>query len=343
MIKKNIQWSLKQIIIMIRKNKILFNNVFQRSYVWERSRQSRLIHSFLEDYPVPALYAVCKGEGKDKVYDMLDGKQRLEAVRAYMNDEFALINVPPVHADNENLEEEEYDVNGKLFSQLPENLQDILNGRTLTLYFYDDITYGQIQRMFANLNNGKPLSTKAKNIANCIDLRNISEIGKHDLFGEILTEKAKEDRKHLPMVMKIWMMLNYDIDDVSFESRDFNEVMENTKFTEDESREVVDILNRYYSIYKTVENLEDKKAAKKIMGKMKMETHLVSLIPFVKKAKEEDIDSDLMASFMENLFSGDTIVSGEYMDACKNGSAKSANIRRRHDEIEKRWEEFFAE
>ena len=96
MIKKNIQWSLKQIIIMIRKNKILFNNVFQRSYVWERSRQSRLIHSFLEDYPVPALYAVCKGEGKDKVYDMLDGKQRLEAVRAYMNDEFALIKNHPV-------------------------------------------------------------------------------------------------------------------------------------------------------------------------------------------------------------------------------------------------------
>lgn len=343
MVKKNIQWTLKQIFMMIKKGKITFDSIFQRSYVWERERQSRLIHSFLEDYPVPALYATCEGEGKDRIYSMLDGKQRLEAIRAYMNDEFALVNVPTVHADNENLEEEEFEINGKLFSQLPEVLQDLLNSRTMTLYFYDDITYEQIQRMFANLNNGKPLSTKAKNIANCIDLKNISEIGKHELFGEILTEKGMENRKHLPMVMKIWMMLNYDIDDVSFESRDFNDIMERTKLTEDESREVVDVLNKYYSIYKAVEDDEDKKAAKKTVTKMKMETHLVSLAPFIKRAIEEDIDSKLMASFMMNIFTGDTVVSEDYMEACKNGSAKTANIRKRHDEIGKRWEEFFAE
>lgn len=339
--KANITWSCKQIAKMAGNGTFNFDNIIQRSYVWEQARKSNLIHSLIEGYPVPPFYAK-KVDGR--TYDFLDGKQRINAIRGFIENEYYLTGVPEeiTYTDSEGNERNLW-IDGKFFKDLPEEIQDAIKDYHLTIYYYEDITPEQVRMLFAKLNNGKPLSTKERNIANCVDIITVSDIGKHELFQNTMTEKALATRKQLPIIMKVWMMLNEDIDDVSFESKTFNEVMQETKMSDAERDEVVSVLDKIYAIYNALEEYDNAKVAKAVRKKMVSETHMISLVPWIKQAIDEEISDKLMGDFMVELFGNGVIVSDAYSDACKGGSAKNANIKRRHDEIEKVWNKFFSE
>lgn len=338
--KANITWSAKQIAKMANNGTFTFDNIIQRSYVWEQSRKSELIHSMIEGYPIPPFYAK-KVDGK--VYDFLDGKQRMDAIKGYINDEYQLKDVPNVEVVNDTGETEVISIDGLKFSQLPEELQDAIKDYSLTIYYFENITDEQVRILFKKLNNGKPLSTKDRNIANCVDIKTLIEIGKHDVFRHILTEKSLTARKHLPMIMKIWEMLNKDIDDISFASKDFNETMKTIEIEEEERNEIVSVLDFFKNAYVYLANeffgleLHQIKLIRKRIGS---ETHFISLMPFVKKAMELGYDYKMLSKFFIEAFGKETIVSDEYTEACKSGSAKAANIKIRHEELQKVWNDF---
>lgn len=347
----NITWNAKQIAKMANNGTLRFDNIIQRSYVWEQTRKSELIHSMIEGYPVPAFYAR-RVDGK--VYDFLDGKQRINAIRGFINGEYALMGIANVEVANDDGTTEEMDLNGMKFDDLPEQVQDSIKDYYFTIYYYENITPEQIRTMFKKLNNGKPLSTKERNIANCTDIVTVTDIGKHPIFSDILTQKGIDGRKQLPMVMKVYMMLNDFIENVSFESKPFNEVMQDTKMTEAQKEEIIAVLNRYHMIYNHVAEVEDKKMAKFIQKKMATEVHMISLMPFIKKSINENVNPDLLVGFMKEIFCQNIgsdgkiegvyyVVSPEYDAACKSGSAKNANIIRRNDELQKAWDRYFAE
>ena len=347
----NITWNAKQIAKMANNGTLRFDNIIQRSYVWEQTRKSELIHSMIEGYPVPAFYAR-RVDGK--VYDFLDGKQRINAIRGFIGGEYALMGIANVEVVNDDGSTEEMDLNGMKFDDLPEQVQDAIKDYYFTIYYYENITPEQIRTMFKKLNNGKPLSTKERNIANCTDIVTVTDIGSHPLFSDILTQKGIDGRKQLPMVMKVYMMLNDFIENVSFESKPFNEVMQDTKMTEAQKEEIIAVLNRYHMIYNHVAEVEDKKMAKFIQKKMATEVHMISLMPFIKKSINENVNPDLLVGFMKEIFckniSADGkidgsyyVVSPEYDAACKSGSAKNANIIRRNDELQKAWDRYFDE
>ena len=335
----NINWSAKQFTKMANNGLLLFNNIFQRSYVWEIARKSNLIHSMIEGYPIPPFYAR-RIDGRK--YDFLDGKQRMNAIQGYINGTYALTGVPEVtYTDAEGNEKTIY-IGGLKFDELPEELQDAIKDYSLTIYYYDNITPEQVRTLFAKLNNGKPLSTKEKNIAYCTDIKTVSELGNHPLFMETFTEKAKESRKQLPIVMKIWLMLNEELEDISFASKDFNPIMTDTIISDEEKNDIIAVLNKAYDIYNEVSENNPASIAKKVKRKMVSETHLVALVPFFKWAIENNISNKLASDFMVELFYNN-LVSDEYAEACKNGCAKTANITIRHKEIEKKCNEFFRE
>lgn len=335
----NITWSAKQVTKMANNGALVFDNVIQRSYVWEVARKSNLIHSMIEGYPIPPFYAR-RVDGKK--YDFLDGKQRMNAIQGFLNGDYALTGIPEVtYTDAEGNEKTAY-IGGMKFDELPEELQDTIKDYSLTIYYYDNISSEQIRTLFAKLNNGKPLSTKEKNIAYCTDIKTVSELGNHPLFMETFTEKAKDSRKQLPIVMKIWVMLNEEIEDISFASKDFNPVMTDTIISDEEKENIIAVLNKAYDIYNAVGENNSASVAKEVRRKMVSETHLVSLAPFFKWAIDNDINNKLASDFMIELFYKN-LVSDEYAEACKNGSAKNANITIRHKEIEKKCNEFFRE
>lgn len=70
--KANISWNARQLSKMIEKGSITFDSAVQRGFVWDDERKSLLIHSMLEGYPIPPMYAAKDTE--TKILSMLDGK-----------------------------------------------------------------------------------------------------------------------------------------------------------------------------------------------------------------------------------------------------------------------------
>lgn len=342
--KSSIVWSAKQLKGMVVNGKINFDHIVQRSYVWERSRKSALIESMIIGYPIPPVFAkrVDDGTGKrgGNIYHIMDGKQRLSTIKEYLNDEFALTALEPVtFMDDEIGEECTADISDKKFSELPEALQNYLHTVVINVTYFDNLTKEEERELFKRLNAGKPLSTKSRLLASCKDIEGLLDIGSHKLFDEMMTDKARANKNQVALVMKVWCMMNQEINDVCFESKVFNPLLEKTEITETEKLAMVEVFNLIVDTHTALVDRKEKKVAKKLYT----ETHMVSLVPYFKRAVEDGIDAEMMADWLVEFF-GTTegaSVSALYNEAAGSGSAKSSNIIDRDDALAESYAEFF--
>src|SRR6185369_4002787 len=53
---------------------------FQRQSVWTERDRAKLIDSILRNYPLPAIFLYKREQDGDLVFDVIDGKQRLESI-----------------------------------------------------------------------------------------------------------------------------------------------------------------------------------------------------------------------------------------------------------------------
>ncbi len=343
--KANISWSAKQLKAIVMNEKANFDHLAQRGYVWEKARKSAFIESMILGYPIPPIFAkrTCDGTEKrvNNIYYILDGKQRLSTVNEYLNDEFELTTLPTVsYMDDDIGEECKCDITGKKFSELPDALQSHLNTVMFNVIYFDNLTKEEERELFKRLNNGKPLSTKSRLLASCKDIEGLLDIGSHKLFDEMLTDKSKENKNQVALVMKSWCMINMDINDVSFESKAFNPILEKAEVSEAEKINMVNVFNLVVDTHTMLVNTKRKKIAKKLYT----ETHLISLMPYFNKAVESDIGCGMMADWITEFFDADgASVSEVYNEACSGGSAKNVNILSRHNELEDSYNEFFKE
>lgn len=337
----SITWTCKQIVKMIEKETISFKNVVQRSFVWEKSRMSELIWSIIMGYPIPPIYAERGNEDNDKVkvYDVLDGQQRNTTIYKFLKDEFALTELKPIPYLDEEGNECTIDISGKKFSELEEELQDIIKDATITVKYFDNLEQNQKAEMFRRLNNGKPLSTKSRTLASAKNIGELLDIGSHKLFEDMLTEKSRENKNHAVLVVKAWTMLNNEVENVSFASKDFNPLIEKVEISDEEKLELVSTFDYIVNVHDELIENKEKNVAKKLYT----ETHFISIIPYIKKAMENDINEAMFAEFLINFFKteNDTDEYKEYMDACASGVARNASITARDNALGKSYAEFF--
>lgn len=327
MIKKaNINWSAKQLVKMMEKGTITFDNAIQRGLTWDNNRKSLLIHSLLEGYPVPPFYAAKDEKG----YSCLDGKQRSNAISEYMNDIYALANVPDVTTE----EGEEIEVNGMKFSELEEELQDRIKDYSLTFYYFDGITDDEISSLFFRLNNGKALSAieLSRVKAKCLD--KIREIGNHDLFHNALTEKAMNKYTNEDLVIKSWVLLN--VENPSFETKTIRPIMETIDITDEQAEQLNKIFDRILQTHCIIasQKTEDEKVNKinkKIAKRVITRTHLLSLVPVAMESIDNNISAEVFTEFTKEFFSGSksASISDIYNSASGAGSAKQESVRKR--------------
>lgn len=57
---------------------------FQRQSVWNERDRAKLIDSILRNYPLPAIFLYKREEDGNLVFDVIDGKQRLESILMFM-------------------------------------------------------------------------------------------------------------------------------------------------------------------------------------------------------------------------------------------------------------------
>lgn len=348
--KSNMPLSAKQVSIMDANGKFNYEHIIQRGLVWERSRKSALIESMILGYPIPQVY--CRRDREEgssakrnSTYVVMDGKQRLTSIASFIRDEWALSVLKPVTYSCYDGEERTEDISGKFFSELPEEIQDKIKDTSLNFIYFDEILPSEERELFKRLNSGKPLSAKAKLVANCKDLDNVMNLGNHPLFKEILTDNARAQKSQVAIVMKMWAMLNIDIDEVSFESKVFNQLAETTTISQEQYLTLYNVMALMQDAYNCLLNNDGYKGnalAKKTAKKFATETHLVSFAPFFYRAIKDGYNSArMMADWLIDFFveEDEKEVSGYYL-ACSSGSAKNDKIQARNNVISASYNQF---
>jgi hypothetical protein len=143
--------SVNEVIKRIRAKRYQLDPDFQRTFVWQLDKQSKLIESCLMRIPLPVFYVA---EAKDGRIVVVDGLQRLTTLQRYMDDAFGLVGLA---SDKEAAEN--HPLEGKRFKDLPINLQERIEDTQLIFYILDAKAPERARLdIFDRVNSGVPLS-----------------------------------------------------------------------------------------------------------------------------------------------------------------------------------------
>src|SRR4051812_48807902 len=137
----------------------------RQSDVWSEEKRQLFIDSLLNGYDVPKLYfhRLRRAKTPAPLFAIVDGKQRLEAIRAFVKNEFSLSqDFVDVEADG--------DVNasiagGKSFTELTQQhpaLAGRLMERSLDIVVIETPDVEIIEELFSRLNEAVPLNAPEK-------------------------------------------------------------------------------------------------------------------------------------------------------------------------------------
>lgn len=185
---ENKPFSLKQIVDLIADGDIDLSPDFQRNFIWDKTRQSRLIESIFLGLPLPSIYLSQYDDGKLTV---VDGLQRLSTIKRFMDDELILLNL-------EYLQE----CNGLRYSELGQKLSPLRLrrfGQTQIMCFVIDYRSPSKLKfdLFRRLNTGgKPLNNQE--IRNCLSRPGVQQVLKNmvhsEAFGKATSHSVKDTR-----------------------------------------------------------------------------------------------------------------------------------------------------
>lgn len=165
---------------------------FQRNYVWDITRKSRLIESILLQIPLPVIYLSRDLEGK---YQVVDGVQRLSVIEEFFSNNFRLVNLEYLKQECE----------GKFYSKNKENSLHMKFVRQLRTYQIDCNVIEPSTPIDVKFDIFKRLNTGGKTLNNQ-EIRNsmmvpavrnfIRELAKSDEFKKATNYKIKPKRMH---------------------------------------------------------------------------------------------------------------------------------------------------
>jgi 5-methylcytosine-specific restriction endonuclease McrA len=78
------QKTIQTIVHHYENNQLNLEPGFQRSSVWGDRDRDKLIDSILRNYPLPSIFLYKRYEAGNLVYDVIDGKQRIESLLLFM-------------------------------------------------------------------------------------------------------------------------------------------------------------------------------------------------------------------------------------------------------------------
>ena len=175
--------SLSELHRWYKSGRIIIDPEWQRNYVWDLSRASKLIESFLLDIPVPVVYFAKTNLGK---YEVIDGLQRLTSVFNFFDNKYKLQKLDLLN---------EY--KGKSFQELPMEIQNKLEDSILRSFELSD-SHGDIHFVvFERLNTGG-IKLNDMEIRNCLyrgALNSlIKDLTKNENFKKAINQKNFDKR-----------------------------------------------------------------------------------------------------------------------------------------------------
>lgn len=197
----------KSVVNRIRKGNIQFSAYFQRqTNQWSKAQKALLIDSALRGVPIPGVYLQKQATGgKDAVYLVIDGCQRLSTIADFMDGNFRLPkDLPPVDGQK---------IAGCSYQTLPEPLQNALNDCSLNLCVIESATTEEVVELFRRLNNGQPLTAAQKNKAVMGErlASVVAEIAAKPVFSKILSPTQLRRDEAQMIVVQTLMLLSEDV------------------------------------------------------------------------------------------------------------------------------------
>ncbi|MBC1491924.1 DUF262 domain-containing protein [Listeria booriae] len=317
-------WSIKQIKGMYEKKRTLsFEHPVQRKGgQWNQYQQSLFIHSLLTNFPVPTVYTT----KSDDIHYVLDGKQRLTSIFAFVNNEFAL------HEDIPDVDG--FMAGGSYFSELSEELRDDLLSSNLSICQLDDCTDEDIEEVFYRLNNSTPLTSiqKVKARMGSDVATQLNKLVSHDFMTSVVKLTKAQSRKEvdLKIIVQALMVQGNEYQNVTKLTE--NEVCkhaESLKSGFNTSAELADI-ERTFDFLLLALNEEDKTLLKPV--------HLPMIIRTAQKYKNQ-YEVDVFRNWYLDMTVRYKLGEGDGAEAYKShtgaGSTGAAKVRGRIEEMER--------
>jgi len=131
----------------VSRGKINPQPEFQRYFVWNDAKASRLIESLLLDIPIPVVYVAEEG---DKTYSVVDGQQRITSISSYISGKFP--DGKDFRLSGLQVLEE---LNGKPFKKLAHDFQESIMSAMIRLIIINQDSENNVKfELFKRLNLG---------------------------------------------------------------------------------------------------------------------------------------------------------------------------------------------
>ncbi len=186
----------------IDKGSYIMDPDFQRDFIWNDEKQSKLIESVLMRIPLPVFYLAENSQGQMVV---VDGLQRLSTFHRFVNNKLSL-SLP-----------HQPELNKKNFEDLSAKLQNRIEDCNLILYLIDaKVPQRALLDIFERVNSGIPLTRQQ--MRNCLFMgKSTSFLKKEattDLFkkatGKSLDPKTMRDREFVNRFCAFQILGNHE-------------------------------------------------------------------------------------------------------------------------------------
>lgn len=203
---QNIEYDLETLVKKIKSGVIKLDPEYQRRHRWTDEVSSGLIESLILNIPIPLIYISQDVDVDDEVsseaarYSVIDGQQRLTAVKNFLQNEFALTGLNVLD-----------DLNGSFYRDLPPFLIRRLEERTIRCLRIDSTLDRQVKYdIFERLNSGS-IKLEAQELRNAVSRgdfnRLIKELAKDENFRMLL----QIDPKNPDESSKVQKMLDVEL------------------------------------------------------------------------------------------------------------------------------------
>ena len=299
---------------------------FQRhSGMWSPILKSNLVWSMLADSYIPPIVLLKDKRGEDSKgkdifgYQVLEGQQRLiTTLFPFLNDEWTLHgSVEPVEVDGFT-----YDIAGRKFSELEEELQDIIKNYRFTVQAIENYTMEEAEKLYFNINSGVALSAmqkgKAKLGTELIEFLNTLLAGSFFTQGINITEKQALKEDDLLMLMQGMALL-----DMKNTGRDFKTISASAMLGYAESIRGSYSEDAQQTLMEIVDYL-DKAFPTKNKFLRKNNTPIVIVMASI--ALEQNVEAEAFRAFVNDFANS---LYPDYEEASGSGNVKITNVKQR--------------
>lgn len=182
---------------MYQKGRLITNPDYQRDFVYNNEKSSKLIESALMGIPLPTIYLCEEENGKLSV---IDGQQRIQSFIKFINGEFCLEKLSSLS-----------ELNGKKYSDLSDEDQSTIDDTSLRTIIIKKESASSKYDIFERLNRGA-VSLKEQELRNCVyrgsynDLLN--DLAKSKKVRDMFVSKNKR-MNYQELILRFFALRNY--------------------------------------------------------------------------------------------------------------------------------------